>query len=92
MTDKEKIIEYIDKNRDELVRIASGIISVPSISGRENSNEMYDKEADFLISEFAKFGIEAKKYSQAPGGCNLVAGYTGAGGGKRRGGRDPQEP
>ncbi len=82
MTDRERIIEYIDKNRDELVRIASGIISVPSISGRENSNEMYDKEADFLISEFAKFGIEAKKYSQAPGGSNLVAEYTGTGGGK----------
>ena len=55
MTNKEKIIKYVDDNRDELVRIASGLISIPSISGRDNSNEMYEKEADYLIEEFSKF-------------------------------------
>ncbi len=65
MTEREKVIKYIDDNKDELIKIASGLISIPSISGRENSNEMYEKEADYLISEFSKFGITAKKYANS---------------------------
>ena len=82
MTDAERVIDYIEKNRSEIVRIASGLISIPSVSGRDDSNEQYNKEADYLIEEFAKFGIKAEKYSLAPGGCNLVASYKGKGGGR----------
>ncbi len=76
MTDKEKVVDYIEKNRDELIKIASGLISIPSVSGREDSNEQYEKEADYLISEFAKFGVAAQKYANAPGGFNVVAEYN----------------
>ncbi len=82
MTDYQKVIEYIQNNKDEIVRIASGLISIPSISGREDSNEQYNKEADYIIDEFSKFGITAKKHALAPGGCNVVAEYTGTGGGR----------
>lgn len=81
MTNKEKIVDYIEKNRDELIKIASGLISIPSISGREDSNEQYHKEADYLISEFEKFGIKAQKHTSSSGAPNLVAEYTGTGNG-----------
>ena len=32
-------IDYIEKNRDELIKIASGLISIPSVSGREDSRD-----------------------------------------------------
>ena len=60
VTDAERVIDYIEKNRSEIVRIASGLISIPSVSGRDDSNEQYNKEADYLIEEFAKFGIKAE--------------------------------
>ena len=82
MTNEEKVLKYIDDNRDELVRIASGLISIPSISGRPDSNEQYEKEADYLTEEFAKFGIKAEKYALSPGGCNLIAEYNGHKGGR----------
>ncbi|MCI1930306.1 MAG: M20 family metallopeptidase [Clostridia bacterium] len=82
MDDREKVIKYIENNKDEIVRIASGLISIPSISGREDSNENYEKEANYLVTEFKKFGITAYKHALSPGGCNLVAQIPGTGNGK----------
>lgn len=82
MTDTEKVIKWIDGNVDELVKVASNLISIPSVSGRKDSNEQYEKEADYLIGEFEKIGVKAEKFAKNPGGANLVATIKGNENGK----------
>ena len=82
MRAKEKVLQYIEENKDEIVRVACNLIRIPSVSGREDSNEQYHRMADYLTAEFDRFGIPAARHAMGKGGCNLVAGTEGNGKGK----------
>jgi len=72
--DEKKIINWIDDNSDEITRIAGNLIEIPSVSGKEDSNKYYEEEADYLISEFDKIGVEGQKISKdIDSGVNCLA-------------------
>jgi Acetylornithine deacetylase/Succinyl-diaminopimelate desuccinylase and related deacylases len=80
MNDAEKkVMEIIDAGRDDLIRIASDLIAVPSVSGKPGAGKYYEQMADYLDGEFAKIGIKGEKLSLPPGGTNFIASLQGCG-------------
>jgi acetylornithine deacetylase/succinyl-diaminopimelate desuccinylase family protein len=83
MNDAEKkVMEIIDAGRDDLIRIASDLIAVPSVSGKPGAGKYYEQMADYLDGEFAKIGIKGEKLSLPPGGTNFIASLQGCGHGR----------
>lgn len=78
-----KIIQWIDENQGEIIRIAEDLIRIPTISGRPDANLQYEAAAAYLHSEFASIGIPSCSHQLGPnGGTNVVATLNGSSGGK----------
>ncbi len=82
--EKQKVLQWIDCNKEEIVRIASDMIKIPSISGRPDSAKYYREASDYLVNEFNKFGIQGEAVANSTNGSgpNTIATLKGSGGGR----------
>ena len=73
----ERVLEYIDSNRDEVVSFMQRLIQFPSVTGSEA------EIGAFMAGECTKDRLKVEIVEPTDGRVNVVAKYTGTGGGPR---------
>lgn len=76
------LIEWIDAHQDEIIRIASDLIRIPSVSSQPDAPVQYERVVAYLRGELERLGVHGEEYRAHPSaGPNLVARFPGRGGG-----------
>jgi len=76
MNIEERIIEQVERNRDEILAFVQSVVRIPSVTGHE------EEIAKAVYAKMRECGIEAEYLEAAPHRPNVVGHYRGAAPGK----------
>jgi succinyl-diaminopimelate desuccinylase len=71
MSHEEKVLNYIDSNKDEIISFMQKLIQTKSVTGNES------EIAKFVAEESKKDGLEVELFEPAPNRISTIARYTG---------------
>jgi acetylornithine deacetylase/succinyl-diaminopimelate desuccinylase family protein len=76
------LLEWIDAHQDEIMRIASDLIRIPSVSSQPDATAQYERVVAYLRGELERLGVDGEEYRARPdAGPNLIARFPGRGAG-----------